>query len=639
VRGGRPRPAGGGGPPPPPPPARSPTSMVRGRVLDPDGKPLPGAKLYLAKTSQQKRELSQQADSGSDGRFLFALSQSDLDAKSRPLLCQIVAIAKGYGCAWVNLHSAEEELTLRLVEDAAISGRILDADGKPVAGAKLTVDGVSVRTIAKREGFVFVHKIPSADNDVYIGDIAKAKSWIGSLPGQPSVLTTAADGRFRLGGIGRNRVVSLHLEGPGIAAVDLGVAAGAAADHLAAPSRTLRGVVRDKATGKPLAGATLFLHWWINPRCEEPRWGKAVSDKEGRYELLGLAKASNYNLRVKPAKGQLYFQRCIEVQDTAGLEPLTADIDMVQGLTVRGKVTDKTTGKPVAQAVVDYRPLYVNNNTNRKINGVWMPRSEAITSPDGSYVLTVLPGPGVIGVVGPNPDAYMTAWVTFKERKEFFKQLPLVWDNEERFMIPAVGGNAAGIPLSQDDYNALVLLEPGEDDKTLVKDIALEHPLERKGRVVGPDGQPIVGVTVSGLLPGWYETTETLKSAEFTVRGLNPKAERELVFQYKGKLGLFLKKLPDEKLGPLTIKLQPCGSISGRLVDQDGQPVAGVSTKGKGGLPITTDKEGRFHVEGLVPGMKYTIMRPKVVATVLVQVVAEPGKNKDLGDLKLRVDK
>ena len=122
-----------------------------------------------------------------------------------------------------------------------------------------------------------------------------------------------------------------------------------------------------------------------------------------------------------------------------------------------------------------------------------------------------------------------------------------------------------------------MLLEPGEKDKELVKDVALEPAQERKGRVVGPDGQPLTGVTVEGLSSVWY-VVETLKGAEFTVRGINPRAPgRSLTFHHKGKnLGLFLKELPDEKAGPLIVRLQPCGSISGRLVDPDGQTLPGV---------------------------------------------------------------
>jgi hypothetical protein len=414
---------------------------------------------------------------------------------------------------------------------------------------------------------------------------------------------------------------------------------GAAFDFVGVASRPIRGVVRDKVTGKPIAGSWVFQEYWINPNYEVNPRAKSLTDMEGRYELLGLAKAASYNLAVRPPDGLLYFQRHMDVRDTPGLAPLTADIDMVSGLTIRGKVTDKATGKPVAQAVVDYRPLYANPAVN-KLDGFWNPRSEAITGPDGSYTLTALPGPGVICVVAPQPDAYMPALVTTKERKDFFKT-PLVSDvHGDNILVPAVGGNAAGAPIAQDRFNAVVLLEPGEKEEALVKDAALERAQERRGRVVGPDGQPLAGVTVTGLVQIYDQ--ETLKGDEFTVRRINPKAKRQLVFHHKDKnLGFILKELPSDKDGPLTIKLQPCGSFSGRLVDKDGQPRAGLRIDvgghffGGGLRELTTDKEGRFRAEGLLPGGEYYVFLARLQRNgELAKAVIEPGKHKDVGDVK-----
>src|SRR5213078_3324277 len=101
---------------------------------------------------------------------------------------------------------------------------------------------------------------------------AIAKSWDGPLPGQPAVLITGADGRFRLAGAGRERVVHFRVEGPGIASDSLEVMArsaeavrgphgrhvhGASFDYVAFASRPVRGVVRDKETRKPLAGVSV----------------------------------------------------------------------------------------------------------------------------------------------------------------------------------------------------------------------------------------------------------------------------------------------------------------------------------------------------------------------------------------------
>src|SRR5262249_7840873 len=168
-----------------------------------------------------------------------------------------------------------------------------------------------------------------------------------------------------------------------------------------------------------------------------------------------------------------------------------------------------------------------------------------------------------------------------------------------------------------EDYHAFVLLEPGEKEEGLVKDVALEPPQTVKGQVVGPDGEPLTGVTAFGLV---RYGEETLKGSEFTVRGLNPRANRPVVFSHKEKnLGCLVKEWSRAASGPLTVKLQPCGSLAGRIVDQDGQPVAGlrIDLWGKGagliggatfdGQVLITDKEGRFHAEGLVSGEQYWI--------------------------------
>jgi hypothetical protein len=52
---------------------------------------------------------------------------------------------------------------------------------------------------------------------------------------------------------------------------------------------------------------------------------------------------------------------------------------------------------------------------------------------------------------------------------------------------------------------------------------------------------------------------------------------------------------------------------------------------------LKTDKDGRFRAEGLVPGQDYILSLPRVLR-VLVNVVVEPGKHKDLGDVKIQSD-
>jgi RNA polymerase sigma factor (sigma-70 family) len=584
---------------------------VRGRVLDADGKPFAGAKLYLGgHTTLKAPTYPVRATSGEDGSVAFTFARSELNqVDPDDHAYQVLAVAKGYGCAWTTADAtAAGDLTLRLVKDAPVKGRILDADGKPVAGVKLTVAGVAA----------------AKGHDGQPG----ARGWEGPLPGQAKVLTTGSGGRFQVAGVGSDRVVHLRLEGRGIATAAF-EAQGAAFEYQAALSRPIRGVVRDKTSHKPLAGVSV-----TGGLC------KSVTDREGHYELLGVAKAERYGLGLNPAQGQLYFHRVVWVQDKPGLEALTADWEMVRGaVTVRGKVTDQATGQPVVGARVEFNPLY-GNDTAAKMDNESYQRAETTTGADGTYTLPVMAGPGVIRVTSPRADAYMPAWVTLKERRAFFKGPVAEVGRADAIFMVDLGGGSRGM-LGPEGCHALVLLNPGEKEEALERDVALERALQRKGRVVGPDGQPITDVTVQGLSPR-HGAVETLKGAEFTVRGLNPKVPpRLLTFHHKGKnLGSFLKELPTEKDGPVIVKLQPCGSVSGRIVDSDGQPVAGFRGEFSVGYwgthEFTTDKKGRFRVEGLAPGLGYSVWQKMKGSVVKIHPGAamELGKNKDLGDIK-----
>jgi RNA polymerase sigma factor (sigma-70 family) len=621
---------------------------VRGQVLDPDGKPVAGAKLYLAKSLTDGPAPSERATSGPDGRFQLTVPRSELNpGDAQKSLFQVMAVVERLGCDWMAVGPAEKELTLRLVRDEPIRGRILDPDGRPLAGARLTV-----RFVCAAKGEDLGAYVEEAQKGL---GIAFAKMWHGPMPAPAAVLTTGADGRFGMISVGRERVVHFHIEGPGIASSSLEVMTrpaetiagprgrhvyGASFDYVAIASRAIRGVVRDKTTGQPLAGVSVGQYHKGAPG--------TLTDQEGRYELLGLAKAREHSLEAKPADG-LHFRVPVRVQDAPGLGPLTCDIELTSGLMVHGRITDKATGKAIAHAQVEYHPLAGNHFAIRMAQ-VAKPCAATTTDPDGSYALTVLPGPGVIAVTGPRLEAHMPALVTLQDLKDFFKA-PVIEQRSEDFLTVAGGGNSFGA-ISQNFYNALVLLEPGEKEEGLVKDVTLEPPLERRGRVVGPDDQPLTGAWVCGLV---RHGVETLKGAEFTVRGINPRANRPLVFYHNEKnLGCYVKELRGDPSMPLTVKLQPCGSASGRIIDPDGQPVAGLRLSVQGNaLPIlgdagggsqlvTTDKEGRFSAEGLVPGQEYHVSEAQVFNGILrihAPVRVEPGKHQDLGEIKARLDK
>jgi RNA polymerase sigma factor (sigma-70 family) len=119
---------------------------ITGRVLDPDGKPVTGARLFWVrqrKAQPQGREdfaLTQQGVSSTDGRFTLKLPRTDAQ------LGTLIAAADGYGIDWVELpkKNAPGEVIFHLVKDLPIRGRVLTTEGKPVAGAVVEVVAIMV---------------------------------------------------------------------------------------------------------------------------------------------------------------------------------------------------------------------------------------------------------------------------------------------------------------------------------------------------------------------------------------------------------------------------------------------------------------------------------------------------------------
>src|SRR5262249_2347222 len=120
-------------------------------------------------------------------------------------------------------------------------------------------------------------------------------------------------------------------------------------DYAAAPGRVVSGVVRDKTTGKPVAGAVVRLSEDA-PLSNPVYFIKSTTDAEGRYRLTGLPlKARPFRrgdiIALGPAgEPYLALQRGLPQRDT---KPVVFDFDLPQGVWLEGQVKDKVTGRGV----------------------------------------------------------------------------------------------------------------------------------------------------------------------------------------------------------------------------------------------------------------------------------------------------
>ena len=127
-------------------------------------------------------------------------------------------------------------------------------------------------------------------------------------------------------------------------------------EYSATPSQPIQGVIRDRDTGRPIAGVRLSGSVYKGQHSGIRAEGvEATTDAQGRYRLTGLNKGPAYRLFANPKEGQPYARAALRVPaDSPALEPVTFDIALKRAILVRGRVTDKATGRPVTGMVGVY---------------------------------------------------------------------------------------------------------------------------------------------------------------------------------------------------------------------------------------------------------------------------------------------
>ena len=268
---------------------------------------------------------------------------------------------------------AEQVVTL-VEEGPPIEGRIVDLEGRPVAGA--SVQAASIWYDEKGRHRRLDRQGPQRRRRQPLARLGEPVARLDprSEPRERLITiaaTTGADGRFKLTGIGRDRIADLIVSGPGIATTQVyAFSRRRAGDphrrqgHDATPSRSsstprsssspwrrakrVEGVVRDKDSGRPIAGLEIQAAVFDEHSLIPAPGIEATTDAEGRYRLDGLPKAPAYRLFIKPAKGLPYTNGTLKVPaESPGLEPVTFDFALKRGVFVRGRVIDKVTGRPV----------------------------------------------------------------------------------------------------------------------------------------------------------------------------------------------------------------------------------------------------------------------------------------------------
>jgi protocatechuate 3,4-dioxygenase beta subunit len=520
--------------------------IVAGRVLDPTGKPVPNATTMLyAQIKKEKRgvsvervEMTMIGRVVADGSGRYRL-EAPRTSSSRYERLGAVAIAPGYGAGWADLDPdvGQPSAEIPLRPERVIQGRLIDLQGQPARGVEVTVQSMGP--------IVRENRLPSR---AYQERLHFWSIKVKDLPAWPKPATTDSAGRFTLHGVGRDLQVVLTIIDPRYAHERIEVVTTDPADSkplgwALEPPKTVIGRVTYADTGKPVPHALVQVWSRKGAQGLNIPLTEYETDAEGRFRA-NCRPGDRIGVDVYPPEGDLHLHDSKEFDWIKTSVEHSVDLALPRGVAVRGKVTEEGTGKPVEDA-----HLWFLGSKARS--------SYALTRGDGAFQLAVAPARGLLSVRGPSDD----------------------------YILQEIGERmwAEGQPGGYRAYShAWVFLDPKPGDNTLEVDVTLRRGETLKGRAIGPDEQPIENATMISriILEGgeggriWRSIYNggAVRDGRFELHGLAPDTEVPVFFlEPRRKLGATIHVSGKSAAGgPVTVRLEPCGTAKARLVDPGG---------------------------------------------------------------------
>ena len=543
-------------------------AKIHGLVTNPEGEPVAGATIRARNYGSMDRDQERTATSDTDGVFRLSGLPHEL----------IVLRVRADGYTTFVLRGArpgtEEPILIELKTGALLTGRVVDAAGRPVAGASVLLEpdeqtlmrGVDARDLFKR-----------AD-----GDGRFRFEHVG--PGTWSLEATQGPATAKVDGIelqpGTQREVDLHLQ---------------TQDQLT--------VIVSTQLSEPVADAR------IRVRLEGTVFaaGYGTTDASGRAQI-----GVDTGAALVTVEHELYQDESTQLVIEPGSNELAVQVRT--GGTIRGTVRSAD-GAPLSLATVKAQ-AETSLNLLPAARRYLYPPTETISGRNGQFELTGMePGryflaasaPGFaengpaqpIEIDGQSVDGVdivleaggsITGVVTGLDstdlaRVEISATRNAEWhvtapDPEGNFNFEDLAPGEWKIVASQGDRFGARSVERSVTIRSGTADVFVELPFERGLRLSGQvlaAGEPLIGGWVGTLQTGAEDPrwTRTDHRGEFEIEGLEPGAYQLRIQQPNGGTEHRSIDLQTDREG-LRIDLQPPATLVGIVLDATtGQPLAG----------------------------------------------------------------
>ncbi|HEX5446642.1 MAG TPA: carboxypeptidase-like regulatory domain-containing protein, partial [Pirellulales bacterium] len=573
------------------------------------------------------------------GRFELRVSPDELPETYHP--ASLIALKRGYGLAWLDVKRDEPPggVTLQLVEDHPIRGRVTDTEGRAVAGARVAVNAVLGSGTRSVDGFL------NAWKNNWNSSFGKLDA---HLYGRLATLLGAvsdAQGRFELSGLGVERVFRLEITADGYMTCGPHVInrerfdptdynraalaqesammrklrqtpflAGPRFDYVAETELVVRGIVFTGAAREPVAEAEVSAG--ID-------WGHSVStktDDKGHFALHGLSRDRSTLVHIAPPPSSALLFRTMPVNAASRENADNLDVELKRGVVVSGKVFDKTNGRTLRSGV-RFVPLPGNAFADQPgYDGFQRDRTSRPTE-KGNFRLVVIPGPGVLmaQVHGDGPPInerkikqYRTASLTREDRERVAPR-----EDDDGVVFTTAYNSIEFLSIE----NAAKVIDAPLDAKELTCDLPADPGKTVQIAIEDEQGGPLPGVFVAGVTESW-PTTYRIDEPTCTIYALGADRPRRLCLLHPERHLAGGVTLTGDEHEIVTVRLGAAASITGRAVDESGAPVADALVQINYARaiareldrfatleqpPLKTDADGRFEVGDIVPGERFVL--------------------------------